>query len=129
MDEAKAVNLGKLSQEQLDIIKNKGTEKPFSGKLLHNNDSGNYSCAACGAKLFESDAKFDSNSGWPSFDQAIEGSVKHLSDNSLGMERTEVVCANCGAHLGHLFDDGPKDTTGQRFCINSSCLDFIPKQE
>ena len=129
MDEAKALNLSKLSKEQLAIIKDGGTEKPFSGKLLDNHSNGNYNCAACGAKLFGSDAKFDSNSGWPSFDQAIPGSVMQLTDSRFGMERIEVVCANCKAHLGHLFDDGPQATTGQRFCINSACLDFKPKQK
>jgi peptide-methionine (R)-S-oxide reductase len=81
-----------------------------------------YACAACGNQLFASDAKFDSGTGWPSFDQAIPGSVKMHTDESFGMNRTEVTCANCGSHLGHLFNDGPKDTTGNRFCINSSCL-------
>ncbi|MGH7234721.1 MAG: peptide-methionine (R)-S-oxide reductase MsrB [Candidatus Saccharimonadales bacterium] len=106
------------------MLRDKGTERPFSGKLLHNKENGDYNCVACGAKLFESGAKFDSGTGWPSFDQAIPGAIKQLSDNSHGMERTEVVCANCGGHLGHLFNDGPKDTTGLRFCINSACLAF-----
>lgn len=128
MDETKAVNLDKLTPEQLAILREKGTERPFTGKLLNNKDSGKYTCAACGAKLFESDAKFESGTGWPSFDQAIPGAVKQVTDTSLGMERTEVVCANCGGHLGHVFNDGPKETTGQRFCINSACLDFDPKQ-
>lgn len=78
----------------------------------------------CGKQLFASDAKFDSRSGWPSFDQALPGTTKLVPDNSHGMQRTEVVCSNCGAHLGHVFDDGPRDTTGQRFCINSCALDF-----
>lgn len=126
MDENKAVNMKKLTPEQIAILKDKNTEAPFSGKLLHNTEAGDYTCAACGAKLFKSDAKFDSKTGWPSFDQAIPGAIKQIPDNSLGMERTEVICANCGGHLGHLFDDGPKDTTGKRYCINSLCLNFNP---
>ena len=128
MDETKAVNIDKLTPEQLAVLRDKATEAPFTGVLLHNKDSGDYTCAACGAKLFESDAKFDSGSGWPSFDQAIPGSVKEVTDISHGMTRTEVVCSVCGGHLGHVFDDGPADTTGQRFCINSASLDFEPEQ-
>ncbi len=127
MDKTKTINLVNLSSEQIAILEGKGTELPFSGKLLHNKDSGDYTCAACGAVLFKSDTKFDSGSGWPSFDQAVDGSVKQSTDTSHGMIRTEVICANCGGHLGHLFDDGPKETTGQRFCINSASLDFVPK--
>jgi peptide-methionine (R)-S-oxide reductase len=127
MDETKAINNKKLTEEQLAVLKDKGTEMPFSGKLLHNNEKGDYNCAACNSKLFESNAKFNSGTGWPSFDQAIPGSVKEISDSSHGMERTEVVCANCGGHLGHLFNDGPKQTTGQRYCVNSVCLNFRSK--
>lgn len=126
MDKTKTINLDKLSKDQIAILEGKGTELPFSGKLLHNKDSGDYTCAACGSVLFKSDTKFDSGSGWPSFDQAVDGSVKQSTGTSHGMIRTEVICANCGGHLGHLFDDGPKETTGQRFCINSASLDFIP---
>lgn len=129
MDEKKAKNIKKLTAEQLSIMKNKGTEAAFSGSLLHNKEGGNYVCAACGAKLFKSDAKFDSKTGWPSFDQAIPGSVKQSIDTSDGMIRTEVVCSNCGAHLGHLFDDGPAETTGKRYCVNSLCLNFVPKSK
>ena len=127
MDEKKAVNIKKLTSEQLNIMKNKGTEAAFSGSLLLNKEGGDYHCAACGAKLFKSDAKFDSKTGWPSFDQAIPGSVKQSIDTSDGMIRTEVTCSNCGAHLGHLFDDGPVETTGKRYCINSLCLNFVPE--
>jgi peptide-methionine (R)-S-oxide reductase len=126
MDKNKAKNYKKLSPEQIDILENKGTEAPFTGALLQNKKSGEYTCAACGAKLFESDTKFDSGTGWPSFDQAIPGATKQTVDNSSGMSRTEVVCSNCGGHLGHVFNDGPAATTGQRFCINSCSLDFMP---
>jgi peptide-methionine (R)-S-oxide reductase len=128
MDTTKAINIDKLTPEQLGILKDKGTESPNSGALLHNKENGEYTCAACGTKLFESNAKFDSGTGWPSFDQAIPGAVKQVVDSSLGMTRTEVVCSNCGGHLGHVFNDGPKDTTGQRFCINSLSLDFKPEK-
>lgn len=120
-------NLDKLTEEQINILKNKATEAPFSGSLLYNKQSGQYLCAGCSNPLFESDAKFDSGSGWPSFDQAIMGSVKEIPDNSHGMNRIEVVCASCGGHLGHVFPDGPTQTTGQRYCINSLSLDFDPK--
>lgn len=129
MDTKKAVNLAMLTEDQLAILRDKSTEKPFSGQLLNNKASGEYACIACGAQLFNSDAKFESGTGWPSFDQAIPGAVKQVQDDSLGMIRSEVVCANCGGHLGHVFDDGPKETTGQRFCINSACLGFSAKTD
>jgi peptide-methionine (R)-S-oxide reductase len=113
-----------LTDEQYRILRQKGTEQPFTGKYLENKDQGMYRCAGCGALLFASDAKFDSGTGWPSFDQAIPGSVKFVGDNAHGMSRTEVVCAKCGGHLGHVFDDGPLATTGKRYCINSVCLEF-----
>lgn len=119
----------KLSAEQYRILFEKGTEAPFSGKYFDNKDSGMYTCAACGAELFSSDNKFDSGTGWPSFDQAVDnGKVKTEVDTSGGMHRIEVMCGNCGGHLGHVFDDGPADTTGQRFCINSACLNFQKKE-
>jgi peptide-methionine (R)-S-oxide reductase len=114
----------KLTPEQYAILREKATEPRGSGKLLHEKRSGMYACAACGQQLFTSDTKFESGSGWPSFDQAIPGSVKMIQDDSHGMRRTEVVCSNCGSHLGHLFDDGPVETTGQRFCMNSLSLEF-----
>ncbi|MEI8072951.1 MAG: peptide-methionine (R)-S-oxide reductase MsrB [Candidatus Saccharibacteria bacterium] len=113
-----------LDSKTRDITQNKVTEAPFTGKYLDEHSDGSYHCIVCGQKLFESDAKFDSGSGWPSFDQAVPGSVKMIPDNSGGMNRTEVVCSQCGSHLGHLFEDGPKETTGQRFCINSASLDL-----
>jgi peptide-methionine (R)-S-oxide reductase len=122
----------KLTPDQYKILRQKGTEAPFSGEYLHHNKKGVYMCAACGATLFSSDNKYDSNTpglaGWPSFaDVAKTGAVKLLPDNSLGMRRTEVVCANCGSHLGHLFDDDSAPT-GKHYCINSVCLNFEPKE-
>ena len=114
----------KLTQEQYDILRGKGTEAPFSGKLLQEKRDGMYRCAACGNPLFASDGKFDSGTGWPSFDNALPGAVRMIPDESYSMHRVEVVCARCGSHLGHVFDDGPKETTGKRFCMNSVCLAF-----
>jgi len=116
-----------LSREQKAVLFNKATEQPFSGEYVRHHADGTYTCANCGAKLFESNRKFDSECGWPSFDQSIEGAVKYVDDNSHGMRRVEVVCANCGGHLGHIFPDGPRETTGQRFCINSLSLGFEKK--
>ena len=119
----------KLTPEQYRVLRKKGTEPAFSGKFLHEKREGTYNCAACGNPLFSSDAKFDSGTGWPSFDQALPGSVKYEHDTAYGMDRTEVLCANCGSHLGHLFDDGPKATTGKRYCMNSVCLDLAEKKK
>lgn len=119
-----------LTDQQKEILFHKGTEAPFTGKFLHNKDNGMYTCANCGAELFSSDTKFDSGSGWPSFyDVAKSGAVKLVPDNSHGMERTEVVCANCGGHLGHVFEDAYDQPTGQRFCINGCVLDFKPDKK
>ena len=118
----------KLTPEQYHVLREKGTEAPFTGKLLENHDTGDYKCAVCGNVVFKSGTKFDSGSGWPSFfDPANTEAVKLVSDNSHGMSRTEVACANCGSHLGHVFDDAPQTPTGQRFCINSCALDFDKK--
>ncbi len=114
----------KLTEEEYRVTQEKATEAPFSGKYVNEHARGKYNCKVCGAELFSSDTKFDSGTGWPSFDQAIPGAVKTIEDTSHGMVRTEVVCANCGAHLGHVFDDGPVETTGKRFCINSCSLDL-----
>ena len=112
----------KLTPEQYKILREKGTEKPFSSPLLDSHENGMFACAVCGQELFASDAKFDSGTGWPSFDQAIPGAVTFHHDAQYGMERTEVTCSKCGSHLGHVFDDGPTQTTGKRFCINGACL-------
>lgn len=118
-----------LTQEQYDVLRQKATERPFTGEYYKHFEKGVYVCAACGNPLFKSDAKFDSSCGWPSFDQAIKGSVIYKEDKSLGMTRTEVMCANCGGHLGHVFDDGPEETTGNRFCTNSVSIKFIPAKK
>lgn len=118
----------KLTPQQYHVMREKGTEPAFSGKLYNNHEKGMYKCAACGQELFSSDTKFDSGSGWPSFDQPINREhVELVEDNEFGMRRTEVVCKNCGSHLGHVFEDGPKETTGQRYCINSCALTFDKK--
>lgn len=112
----------KLTPEQYHILREKGTEKPFTSPLLNSKEKGMFACAVCGTQLFSSDTKYDSGTGWPSFDQALPGAVRYEKDNEFEMERTEVICATCGSHLGHVFDDGPKETTGKRFCINGACL-------
>ena len=109
----------KLTPEQYKVLRQQGTERPFTGKYVHKTSEGNYTCMVCGNPLFSSDAQFDSGTGWPSFDRAIEGSVKYNQDGN----RTEIVCAKCNSHLGHIFDDGPTKT-GKRYCINSVCLDL-----
>ncbi len=112
-----------LTEEQYKVLREKDTERPHTGKHNLNFDEGIYKCAACNQKLFESQSKFDAHCGWPSFDEAIKGTVTNVLDKSHGMLRTEIVCTNCGSHLGHVFNDGPTET-GQRFCVNSVSLDF-----
>lgn len=115
----------RLTPEQYHVTQEKGTEPSFTGKYWDNHENGMYTCVVCGTELFASDYKYDSGSGWPSFDRpAHEQHVETKVDESHGMVRTEVVCHNCGAHLGHVFDDGPEDTTGLRYCINSCALNF-----
>jgi peptide-methionine (R)-S-oxide reductase len=113
-----------LSPEQYEVLREKGTEMPYSGKYYLHKEKGVYVCAACGAELFRSDTKFDAGCGWPSFSDVIDSSkVVYTKDKSHGMIRTEITCARCGGHLGHVFDDGPAPT-GQRYCINSVSIDF-----
>ena len=116
-----------LTKEQKDILFNEGTERPFSSALLHEKRKGFYYCANCGNKLFSSDSKFDSGTGWPSFSEALPGAFKTKIDYSFGMKRIEYHCAVCGAHHGHVFDDGPSET-GKRFCNNGLCLLFKPSE-
>lgn len=119
-----------LSPEAYAVLRKKATEPAFTGKYVDNHETGMYECAACGHPLFSSDAKFESGTGWPSFDQPMNReNVELKEDDSFFMRRTEVNCKNCGSHLGHLFEDGPKDTTGQRYCINSCSLNFKPKKQ
>jgi peptide-methionine (R)-S-oxide reductase len=118
----------RLTPEQYRVMREHGTEAPFTGLYVDNHDSGMYHCAACGQPLFSSDTKFESGSGWPSFYEAVgKSNVSLKDDNSMGMHRVEVSCSNCGSHLGHVFPDGPRDKTGDRYCINSAALAFEPK--
>jgi peptide-methionine (R)-S-oxide reductase len=115
-----------LTPDEYHVLREKGTEAPFSGEYVHEKSDGIYECKVCGNALFSSDAKFDSRTGWPSFDHALPGAIEQNTDNSHGMSRVEIVCARCGSHLGHVFDDGPT-ATGKRYCINSVCLDLEEK--
>ncbi|MGA8803865.1 MAG: peptide-methionine (R)-S-oxide reductase MsrB [Solirubrobacterales bacterium] len=117
-----------LTPEQYEVVRNKGTEAPFTSELNDVKEPGQFVCVACGQPLFDSEHKFDSGTGWPSFDRPMDDEkVETEADNSLFMKRTEVVCSRCDAHLGHVFDDGPADTTGQRYCINGCALEFKPE--
>ena len=118
----------KLSPERYAVLRKKGTEPAWSGALLDVKGTGMFTCAGCGAELFSSDAKFESGSGWPSFFQGLgNGTIEEHDDSSFGMRRTEIVCANCGGHLGHVFPDGPAPT-GLRYCVNSLSIDFEPAE-
>jgi peptide-methionine (R)-S-oxide reductase len=117
-----------LTPEQYEVVRQKGTEAPFTSELNDVKDPGQFVCVACRQPLFDSEHKFDSGTGWPSFDRPMDDEkVETESDNSLLMRRTEVLCSRCDAHLGHVFDDGPADTTGQRYCINGCALEFKPE--
>jgi peptide-methionine (R)-S-oxide reductase len=121
--------LNKLTPQQYRITREKGTEPAFSGDYYDHQEEGAYACLCCGAELFDSESKYDSGSGWPSFFRSIKSdSIKEHQDNNHGMQRTEVVCANCDAHLGHLFPDGP-EPTGLRYCVNSASLSFSKKEK
>ena len=123
---AKKIINPNLSNQQKKVMFNEGTERPYSSELLHEKRKGFYHCANCGNKLFASNSKFDSGTGWPSFSEALPGAFKTKTDNSFGMERVEYHCANCGAHHGHVFNDGPRES-GKRFCSNGLCLIFRPE--
>lgn len=119
----------KLTPEQYKIMRGKGTEAPFTGKYVSEKSSGTYMCAACGQELFSSDTKFDSGTGWPSFTEPANlKNIELHPDDSFGMHRVEVTCKNCGSHLGHVFDDGPAERGGKRYCINSACLVLNKKE-
>ena len=120
----------KLTAEEYRICREKGTEAPFSGEYYDNHETGSYHCRCCGEPLFSSENKYDSGSGWPSFDRSVsDQAIDYESDRSLGMTRTEIMCKNCGSHLGHVFDDGPRETTGQRYCVNSLSLKFETEEK
>jgi peptide-methionine (R)-S-oxide reductase len=112
-----------LGNEKYAILRKKGTERPFTGSYNLHNKKGKYHCAACNNLLFESHAKFDSGCGWPAFDRSVPGSIEYIKDTSYGMQRIEILCSNCGSHLGHIFNDGPTPT-GQRYCVNSLSMGF-----
>lgn len=115
-----------LSPQEFNILRKAGTERAFTSELLNVKEPGTFVCAACGNKIYETKHKFESGTGWPSFDRAIEGGVDHGSDRKLGYQRNEVHCARCGGHLGHVFNDGPRETTGKRHCINGVAMNFVP---
>ncbi|MCF8714560.1 peptide-methionine (R)-S-oxide reductase MsrB [Joostella atrarenae] len=118
-----------LTPNEYAVLRKAATERPFTSELLENKQTGTYVCAACATPLFRSEDKFKSGTGWPSFDRAIKGNVAYGVDNKIGVPRDEEHCAKCGGHLGHVFDDGPRETTGKRHCINGVALNFVPDEK
>ncbi len=118
-----------LSPQQYHILREKGTDQPGDFGYTNTFEKGTYFCAACNAQLFESNTKYESHCGWPSFDDAIKGAVNYNRDTTFGMVRTEITCASCGGHLGHIFDDGPKETTGKRYCVNTTSIKFVKSED
>ena len=114
-----------LTPQQYWVLRQKGTDAPSEDGYTSHFEKGTYHCAACDLQLFESGSKFESHCGWPSFDDSIEGTVEYVLDKSHGMVRTEIICASCGGHLGHIFNDGPKETTGERYCVNTTSIKFV----
>lgn len=114
-----------LTEQEYYVIRQKGTDRPGDGGYTKHFEKGTYHCAACDAQLFESNSKYESHCGWPSFDDAIPGTIDLTKDTTLGMIRTEITCTKCDGHLGHIFDDGPKETTGKRYCVNTSSIKFV----
>ncbi len=117
-----------LSPDEYRILREAGTERPFSGKYNDHHAQGTYVCKGCGEALYEASSKFDSGCGWPSYDKSIGGTIEYRKDSTLGVLRVEILCANCGGHQGHIFDDGPT-ATGQRYCVNSASIDFKPSED
>ena len=118
-----------LTPEQYYVLRQKGTDRPSEAGYTSHFEKGTYHCAACDLQLFESGSKFESHCGWPSFDDSIDGTVEYVLDESHGMIRTEIICASCGSHLGHIFDDGPKETTGDRYCVNTTSIKFVKEDK
>jgi len=118
-----------LTDQEFYVLRMKGTDRPSDGGYTKTFKKGTYVCRACKTQLFKSDTKFESHCGWPSFDNAIEGTIIQTKDTSLGMIRTEITCASCDGHIGHIFNDGPKETTGMRYCVNTSSIEFIPSEK
>ncbi len=118
-----------LTAQQYYVLRQKGTDRPSSGGYTNHFEKGTYLCAACGAQLFKSGSKYESHCGWPSFDDAIPGTIDFTKDTTHGMIRTEITCTKCGGHLGHIFDDGPKETTGKRYCVNTSSIKFVKAEK
>tara|TARA_B100001057_G_scaffold273068_1_gene273388 strand:+ start:1790 stop:2200 length:411 start_codon:yes stop_codon:yes gene_type:complete len=128
IDKSKKKWKAELSPVEFKILREKGTEYPFTGQYNNHYEEGTYLCKGCGTPLYESESKFDSQCGWPSYDKSIEGALEMIPDHSTGSVRTEIVCANCGGHQGHVFNDGPTKT-GLRYCVNSASINFIKKPD